>query len=399
MQIPNVCGCSRALPCCEADRIDLPLDKGALGFVMTLREAGMAVVAAAVLVFGVVGAAWAQTADLWTVTNVAVDATGASPSAAKDAAISKGRQKAWTEVFRRITPSAQWQAQPPLTDQQLEGMVKSFDIANEKHSSTRYLATVTYVFNASAVRTALRSSGTQFSESKAKPVLVVALSGSAWAPESAWGKAWAAQSQRGRLVPVTVPRGDDQDRAALATISTAADWAVVKPLADRYGASSVLVATAGKSGGGIAVNLAHIKPDGRTPRSGSYAPQGGEDELALASRAAGTIADSLQEEWKRSTSVDYGTQASLTASVAFNSLAEWVATRRGIQGTKLVQVLAVEELNMRGARVRLDYVGKVDQLQTALSQTNLYLSSDAQGNWTLSRNAGATTAKPGSVVP
>lgn len=366
---------------------------------MTLREAVLAVVAAAALVFGATGSAWAQPADLWTVANVAVDAMGASPSAAKDAALSKGRQRAWTEVFRRVTPSSQWQAQPPLTDVELETMVKSFDIANEKHSSTRYLATVTYVFNPTAVRSALRKSGTQFSESKAKPVLVVALSGSAWAPDSAWGKAWAAQSLHGRLVPVTVPRGDDQDRAALATVSTAADWALVKPLADRYGASSVLVATAGKSGGGLAVNLAHIKPEGRTPRSGTYAPQGAEDEQALANRAAGVIADSLQEDWKRTTSVDYGQQASLTASVAFNGLAEWVATKRGIEATKLVQVLAVEELNMRGARVRLDYVGKVDQLQTALSQTNLYLTSDAQGNWTLSRNAGATAANPGSVVP
>ena len=357
----------------------------------------MAVVATAVLVF--LPSALAQPADLWTVTNVAVDATGVSPSAAKEAALSKGRQKAWTEVFRRVTPSSQWPAQPPVADADLEPMVKSFDISNEKHSSTRYLATVSYVFNPSSVRNALRKSGTQFSESKAKPVLVVALSGSAWAPDSSWGKAWSAQSQRGRLVPVTVPRGDDQDRAALATISTAADWAMVKPLADRYGASSVLVATAGKSGSGLAINLAHIKPDGRTPRSGTYAPQGTEDEFALANRAAGTIADGLQEDWKRTTSVDYGQQASLNVGITFNSLAEWVATRRGLESVKLIQVLAVEVLNMRNARVRLDYVGNTDQLQTALSQTNLYLISDAQGNWTLSRNAGATAANPGSVVP
>ncbi len=366
---------------------------------MTLREAVLAVVATAALVLVQFGQAAAQPADLWTVTNVAVDATGASPSAAKEAALSKGRQRAWTEVFRRITPSSQWQAQPPITDAELEPMVKSFDISNEKHSSTRYLATVTYVFNPSAVRSALRKSGTQFSESKAKPVLVVALSGSAWAPESSWGKAWSVQSQRGRLVPVAVPRGDDQDRAALATISTAADWAVVKPLADRYGASSVLVATAGKSGTALSVNLAHIKPDGRQARNGTYAPQGTEDEFALANRTAGAIADNLQEDWKRTTSVDYGQQASINVGITFNSLAEWVATKRSLESVKLIQVLAVEELNMRNARIRLDYVGKTDQLQTALSQTNLYLISDAQGNWTLSRNAGATAANPGSVVP
>ncbi len=358
---------------------------------MTLREASMAAFAAIALVLMQAGAALAQPADLWTVTNVVVDATGASPSAAKEAALAQGRQKAWTEVFRRVTPSTEWPRQPTLTDQQLEPMVKSFDISGEKHSSTRYLANVTYVFNAGSVRSALRASGTQFSESKAKPVLVVALTGSAWQPESAWGKAWAAQSRRGRLVPVVVPNGDAQDRAALATVSGAADWAIVKPLADRYGASSVLVATANKGATGMGVSTTLIKPDGKTPRNGSYPSKAGEDELVLASRAAGTIADSLQEDWKRTTSVDYGQQASLNVYVPFNSLAEWVSLKRNLGSTKLIQVLAVEEINMRSARLRLDYAGKVDQLQTALAQSNLALTSDSQGNWTLSRNAGATT--------
>ncbi len=358
----------------------------------------MTAFAAVALVLVQAGAVLAQPADLWTVTNVAVDATGNSPSAAKEAALSQGRQKAWAEVFRRITPAGE--KAPPLTDQELEPMVKSFDISGEKHSSTRYLATVTYVFSPTAVRSALRKTGTQFSESTAKPVLVVALNGTAWQPESAWGRAWAAQSRRGRLVPVAVPVGDVQDVAALAAVSSAADWGTVKPLADRYGASSVLVASAGKGSGGLQINMTQIRPDGRSQRSGSYAPQASEDETALATRAAGAIADSLQEDWKRTTSVDYGQQSTISATVAFTSLSEWVSIRRKLEQTKLIQLLAVEEVNMTSARMRLDYVGKVDQLQTALSQTNLFLTPDSQGNWMLSRNAGATTAAgPGSVVP
>ena len=344
------------------------------------------------------GVAFAQPADLWTVANVPVDATGNSPSAAKDTALSQGRQKAWAEVFRRIAPAGE--KAPPLTDQDLEPMVKSFDISNEKHSSTRYLATVTYVFNPTTVRAALRKTGTQFSESTAKPVLVVPLSGTAWQPESSWGKAWTAQSRRGRLVPVAVPVGDTQDIATLATVSSAADWATVKPLADRYGASSVLVASAGKGAGGLQINMTQVRPDGRSQRSGSYAPQAGEDEAALANRAAGAIADSLQEDWKRTTSVDYGQQSTLSAMVSFTSLSEWVNIRRRLEQTKLIQMVSVEEVNMNSARLRLDYAGKVDQLQTALSQTNLFLTPDSQGNWMLSRNAGATAAtSPGSVVP
>ena len=365
-------------------------------FVAFPLRAFAVVVALAVSAYG----AAAQPADLWTVTNVPVDGSAASPSAAKDTALAQGRQKAWTEVFHRITPSSEWAHQPPIKDEELEPMVKSFDISNEKHSSTRYLATVTYVFNPVAVRAALRKTGTQFSESTAKPVLVVAMVGSAWAPDSPWGHAWATQSRRGRLVPVAVPVGDVQDTTSLATISSAADWGIVRPLAERYGANAVMVATAGKAGSGLQVSMALIKPDGRTQRSGSYAAQGGEDEGALATRAAGTIADSLQEEWKRSTSVDYAQQSSLTISIPFTSLNDWVSIKRNLDAIKVIQLVNIDEVNMNGAKVRVDYVGKVDQLQTSLAQTNLFLASDATGNWTLSRNATAAAGTgTAPVVP
>ena len=355
------------------------------------------VMAAVAVLFASSFGAAAEQVDLWTVANIPVDASGASPSAAKDAALALGRQKAWTEVFHRITPSSEWPRQPALTNEQLDPMIKSFDISGEKHSSTRYLATVTYVFSPAGVRSALRATGTQFSESTAKPVLVVALNGTAWTPESAWGRAWATQARRGRLVPVAVPVGDVQDMTSLATISSAADWAIVRALADRYGANSVMVASAGKGSGGLQVNMTLIKPDARSQRSGSYAPQAGEDEVALASRAAGVIADSLQEDWKRTTSVDYGQQSSMSVSVPFASLAEWIGIKHKLDAIKLIQVLNVEEVNMSGAKLRLDYAGKADQLQNALSQTNLYLASDANGNWTLSRNA--TAAAGPSTTP
>lgn len=359
---------------------------------MTLRELTMKAAVAAALVLAYCAAATAQQLDLWTVPNIPVDASAASPSAAKDAALAQGRQKAWTEVFKRITPSSEWSRMPPMADAELEPMIKSFDIANEKHSSTRYLATVTFVFNPTAVRTALKRTGTQFSESTAKPVLVVALSGAGWTPESAWARGWAAQARRGRLVPVAVPVGDIQDMGSLATISSAADWPIVRPLAERYGASTVLVASAGKSASGLQVSMTQITPEGRSQRSSSFSSQGGEDELALATRAAGSIADTFQEDWKRTTSVDYGQQASLNVTVPFSNLSEWVGIRKQLTTLTLIQKLQVDELNMGAAKIKLDYAGKVDQLQAALSQRNLYLTPDATGNWTLSRNAAATAA-------
>ena len=106
---------------------------------------------------------------------------------------------------------------------------------------------------------------------------------------------------------------------------SAADWAIVRPLAERYGASSVMVASAGKGGKGLQVSMTLIKPDGRSQRNASFTPQGAEDEVALATRATGSIADSLQEDWKRTTSVDYAQQSSLNINVPFTNLSDGLA--------------------------------------------------------------------------
>jgi len=337
--------------------------------------------------------------DLWTVSNIAVDATATSPSTAKDAALAQGRQTAWAQLFRRLTPAPEWARQPPLTPAELEQMVKSFDIANERHSSTRYLATVTYLFNPVSVRASLRKYGLQYSESTAKPVLVVPLTANAWSPDSPWSQAWIATAHAGHLVPIMVPVGDVAEMSLLSTISTAADWTAIKSLAERYGAGTVLVANAARSGGALQVTLTQIKPDGHSQRGSSYAPQNREDELALSNRAATTIADSVQEDWKRSTSVDYGAQTSLSAIVAFSTLAEWIGVRRDLDSVRLIQNILVDELNLRGARLRFDYNGKVDQLQTALAQANLYLTPDANGTWILNRNAVPAPSPAPAAVP
>jgi hypothetical protein len=359
----------------------------------------LGLLAAAVAVLAAFATLAARADDLWTVSNISVDATGVSPSTAKDAALAQGRQEAWTKLFRRLTPADEWTRQPQLTAQELEPMVKSFDIANERHSSTRYLATVTYLFNPATVRAALRRHGLQYSESTAKPVLVVPLVANAWSPESPWAQAWGTTARGGRLVPIAVPVGDVAEMSLLSGIAMAADWGAVKPLADRYNAGAVLIADAAEGAGGLQVTLTQIKPDGRVQRTASYAPQGKEDKLALSSRASLTIADSVQEDWKRSTSVDYGAQTQLAATVAFSSLNEWIGMRKDLDGVKLIQNILVDELNLQGARLRFDYVGKIEQLQAALSQANLYLTPDANGTWILSRSPNATASAPPAAVP
>ena len=105
----------------------------------------------------------AQDNSLYTVTNVHVDATGASSTEALNAAISQGRGKAFQTVYRRLTRQADWGKQPALDAAGLLRISRGYNIANERRSTTRYVADITFMFNPDAGARLLRSSQIAFS--------------------------------------------------------------------------------------------------------------------------------------------------------------------------------------------------------------------------------------------
>src|SRR5579859_6103299 len=89
----------------------------------------------------------AQDNSLYSVSNVHVDATGASSTEALNTAIAQGRGKAFQIVYRRLTRQADWVKQPALDAAGLLRISRGYNIANERRSTTRYVADVTYMFN------------------------------------------------------------------------------------------------------------------------------------------------------------------------------------------------------------------------------------------------------------
>src|SRR5678815_4231263 len=115
----------------------------------------------------------AQDNSLYSVSNVHVDATGASSTEALNAAITQGRGKAFQIVYRRLTRQADWPKQPTLDAAGLLRISRGYNIANERRSTTRYVADVTYMFNPDAVARTLRAAQIAFSQTQAKRILVI----------------------------------------------------------------------------------------------------------------------------------------------------------------------------------------------------------------------------------
>src|SRR5580658_4128901 len=117
----------------------------------------------------------ARAQDVYTVSGIHVDATAASSGEAYNVAMAQGRPRAWTILFRRLTRQQDWTRQPMLDGGALLRLSRGYTIANERRSTTRYVADVTYIFNPDAVARTLQSAGIAFTQGAPKRILIVPL--------------------------------------------------------------------------------------------------------------------------------------------------------------------------------------------------------------------------------
>ena len=314
----------------------------------------------------------AAPADLFTITNVRVDATAESAQTARDAAMTQGRPLAWTRIYRRLTPQAQWGRQPRLNDAQLLRLIRSFEVSGERRSTTRYLADVTFHFNPVAVRAFLRQSGVAFTEARSRPAVVIpVLADEPFDPMSMWATAWSDEVYRQGLVPMVVAEAIPENDDVLSRTDLAqADWASVAPLAQRYGSGVVVIAIA--SADGRSVRAIEISATGRTPSSFAFAQP---NFPALAD----AVTDKVAESWKSRASVDYATRARLVADVQFNTLEEWSRIRTQLGAVRAISDFEVVGLARNEAEVDVAYFGRVEQLRDAMAQQNLILVNGPEG--------------------
>src|SRR5512142_2040067 len=111
------------------------------------------------------GPAWAENA--FEISNIHVDGSGPSAAEARTKAVASGRPVAWSTLFRRLTRQQDWARQPALDDAQLQKLIIGYSPINERRSTTRYVADITYTFNPEAVARLLQTSGIPYTAAAA----------------------------------------------------------------------------------------------------------------------------------------------------------------------------------------------------------------------------------------
>jgi len=335
----------------------------------------------------------AQAGDLYTLAGIEVDVTGDSAAEARDQALAEAHRKAFQRLVTRLVPRGAQGQVPDLSYDNLGGLVRSFEVNDERSSSVRYLATLTFHFQPQAVRTLLRRHDVPFAETQSKPVLVLPLFGAAgdavlWDDPNPWRDAWSARGPDSGLVPLTLPLGDLGDlRAITAEDALNQDLDALRAIARRYDAGDVLVAQAiparEREGAPASAQIItrRISPDGQ---SGTWIDnvrqRDGETRGAMYARAAERVAREVENTWKLSNVLRFDSESRMRVAVPIRALEDWAVLRRRLQTVPLVDSSQVLRLSRQQAELELVYYGDRRQLRRALAQSDLMLRERSAGN-------------------
>ena len=357
----------------------------------------------------------------FTVGDVSVDASGSSAQQAQARALATGQSIALSRLYKKLTLESDHAQLPAVEAGDLERLVRSYEVARERHSSQRYIADLTVHFDPDGVRRALRSAHIPFAETESPSRLVLPLLESdgalrLWEEPNPWRDAWHGIGWRHHLVNLVLPYGELED---LTTVSAEqarnGDANALSAVADRYSARETLVALARlESGGGVGVTATRHVGDESTivfsrhiaavPNTATTLHHVGDESTIAFSRhtaavpntaatlrqAALTMAETLESDWKLANLVDFSSLSTLDISTRLTGLENWLSIRRRFDSMSQLAGTQIVSLSRSEAQLTLRYYGALGSLSDALDSRGLSLIDDGGGGWRIETKDVAT---------
>ena len=351
---------------------------------------------AALVVFSTLDA---QASDnVYTVANYPIEANAENAVAAKEKALAEGQQAAFRSLLKRLIPVTAYPQAKRLASVKGADLVEGVKVRSERNSSTDYIASFDFSFQAKGVRDLLRREGIPFTDDQAPAVTLVPVWRSAPGQppreEAAWTNVWKGLDLENALTPIKLQPLSKSIRPETINALAAGDGSALRALAAQYNTEYVLLAFAepDTTAGRLSVTLAGTDAVGAITLKRPYRIDAGDP--AYASELAAVIAlRTLEGRWKAvkvrggpasvATGGGGGGDTDLLIAVQFRGMSEWQDISRKLAATPGVEELDVAGLSARGARVTLRYAEGAQQLADELARQGLNLRNTS-GNWVLS---------------
>ena len=308
------------------------------------------------LFFIVASAAYA--ADPFTVSGIAVDATGETPIEAQTLAIRDGQARAANILLERLTVESERLAQGtvPVSEDNAAKMIRAMEIDNEKRSSTRYLGDITVAFNPSAMQAYLRQSGLTMISSQSRDRLVLPLSNGSLDTLSPWFQAWEKSGAEHALTPIRALSVEQAESLPL----TALDMNTLKQIGASFGVQQILIAD--DLGGFVKATDIALDSEQRSEFSLNGGP------LAVISK--------LENDWKQASVSVAANAVEMPISILYDTHSEWLRLKDAINGSAQIQDARLDALSKDGALMTITYGGDINRLRNELAFKDVDVRQD-----------------------
>ena len=324
---------------------------------------------------------WPRTAlaeDIFAVSGIHVDASGPSATAAQLTALAQGRPKAWAILYKRVSKQQDWARQPNLDDASLQRIIRTFTVKNEKRSTTRYVADVTFTFSPEGVGRILQSNNIGYTQLQVKRIILVPMAPN-YTGSSLWTAAFSGTRYSGSSVPFALPSPSDQ--GSLGSFD-AMNWNDVQSIAARIHATEAVLVQVIPNGDHLTINLKRLG-FGQLPTKSSFdVPLQKGGAAGTYSSAADAAVHGIEDMWKTHPA-EAAAPGHLTADVRISSLPQFGALQNQMMSIANVTGVSVLAMDIGEARISIAYLGNTDALKDALDSKGIALTKSG-GGWMLS---------------
>jgi len=319
-------------------------------------------------------------ADIYTVTGVKVQASGAKPELARAKAVADGERVAFARLLRKLTLAGD-QARLPKPDAEVvRTAIRNFSVESENQQGDKYTASIAYRFDRDAVRAMLETAGVPFIDAPSPPLIVLPVwredgKPLLWDDPNPWREAWLRYEPEDSLVEFARVRGDLADLKAISAEEAASgNRAALNRLADHYGGGLVAVAIASVEKGQrrIAVQLYDLA-NGRTTGVGVFAA--GTDAAGL-DKAAAQIARAVDATWKKNAIAVEQNATVVRIRAPLQGLDHWIQIRQALTSMPQLRSLITVSMSPGEALIELRFAGTMAELKRQLEQKGMAISPE-----------------------
>lgn len=356
--------------------------------------------------------------NVYVVGNFPVEARAQDAVKAKERAIQDGQQAAFRSLLKRIVPVTAYNRLKKLRQMPAANLIEGFSVRSERNSSTEYIASYDFSFQASAVQRLLDAEGVPYVDKQAPKITVVPVytagaqqPGAQAEAADAWSYAWRGLDLANTVTPVTLRELKREIHKDTLKAVASGDGAAQRILAGEYQTSLVVLAILEPEAGAKKVKVTLAGQDAIGPITLARTYRLETTDLAYTAELAAVVALGVIEgRWKaanaprvvstgggpapvaedaRSPWAPVGTPVPgaggglINIAVEFAGMGEWQQISRQLSQTPGVSDLDVAGLSARGARISLRYAGAPEDLARTLAGQGLALRRSGTG-WALS---------------